>query len=63
MFTIIVKCPKHPKYKAIMKPRANCERCRAMYECRKRVEMFAAEGTSWIPIICPRPATLATRSG
>jgi len=56
MFTIIVKCPKHPKYKAIMKPRA-------MYECRKRVEMFAAEGTSWIPIICPRPATLTTRSG
>jgi hypothetical protein len=27
-----VQCPKHPRYKGKLKPRASCERCNALYQ-------------------------------
>lgn len=31
-----MKCKKHPKYKALRKPRTDCETCHKMYEARHK---------------------------
>lgn len=31
-----MKCKKHPKYKAVRKPTADCEACRKIYNEKKR---------------------------
>lgn len=53
MFTVEVKCPKHPRYKAILPPRCGCHRCEKMYACRKALERIADAGHSWFPVATP----------
>jgi hypothetical protein len=33
-----MKCKKHPKYKAILRPRADCEDCRKMYAAKQEAK-------------------------
>lgn len=34
-----MKCIKHPKYKAIYKPRADCKTCEEMYAAAKEIQV------------------------
>jgi len=36
---IILRCPKHPRYKGMIDPRANCEECIALRRLRIAAEM------------------------
>ena len=43
------KCPKHPTYKGIKKPTANCDKCRAIFnyneKLREKVREYNGEAS------------------
>ena len=45
-----MKCKKHPKYKAVRKPRVECERCWEMYEANHKRDKYCRHYfTKWLP--------------
>lgn len=37
---VTIRCKKHPRYKANMRPKAKCDTCEAMWAARHDVEEF-----------------------
>lgn len=34
-----LSCPKHPKYQAVLSPRASCEPCKTLWDIKQIAEM------------------------
>jgi hypothetical protein len=43
-----LKCSRHPKYKALRKPTADCAKCRAMYAAKQNKDFFVIP-SKWKP--------------
>ncbi len=41
----MLKCEKHPRYRAVIKPRADCTMCEDMWTVRQLIRFATSRGT------------------